>query len=62
MGACHRGALLQVQRKQAAPTSVQWEDMGLTLLALLLLVLIAAILFRKLLMFSGLDIQAMLTQ
>ncbi|KAK9797429.1 hypothetical protein WJX73_001948 [Symbiochloris irregularis] len=57
-----REALSHAQRKPAAPTTAQWEDMGLTLLALVLLVLIAAILFRKLLMFSGFDIQAMLTQ
>lgn len=38
-----------------------WEDRGLTLLAMVLVVLIAALVFRKLFVFSGWDVQALLS-
>ena len=47
-------------RSQA--TAGQWEDRGLTLLATVIAVMIAAIVFRKLLIISGLDMKALLMQ
>ena len=62
--ACRRHESQDQPKSGAAPpaTAAQWEDMGLTLLAMVLVVLIAAILFRKLLTFSGLDIHALFSQ
>ena len=52
---------LQHARAVQVVSASQWEDRGLTLLAMVLAVLIAAIIFRKLMVFSGLDVQAMLS-
>ena len=60
--ACRATSEVQRPKPDQAMGPANWEDKGLTLLAMVLVVLIAAIVFRKLLMFSGLDIQAMLTQ
>ena len=59
---CRQNSVHQHPKLAQPPATAQWEDKGLTLLALVLMVLIAAIVFRKLLMFGGLDIQALLTE
>lgn len=48
--------------RETPAAQANWEDKGLTFLALVLALLITAIIFRKLLLFSGLDIHALLTQ
>lgn len=64
---CCRRPLSHAIPPKAAPretpaAQANWEDKGLTFLALVLALLITAIIFRKLLLFSGLDIHALLTQ